>query len=317
MGFGINYIPFAPYGAGYDKLLKHHDTRKPIRGRDELRSRPYGGRRQELFIRKEESTGNLIIRMYSTDLATFSPDGTIRVTSGGWVSVSTAYVLSEILGVSVRHSTGRLWVACEVEGADEPTKNTRYFPLADNQPTATTFRRGREPYAKLHFVPTPERQSIFPIVYKIDRKAANAARKGVRGFREYFKNMYMLCDGEFADNMYREIFGLEGRITRWSLHGHGSMNPEGRANMLHNLATTPADSPNADQNYLKAALLLAMRYKGVTYMDTSHKCRKLLEHFSKVILWLNEGSVFVRTTDKSGIIRRDVRRAAKHAALSS
>jgi hypothetical protein len=66
-----------------------YNSVKPIRGKvDDIR--PIGDRRAQHMRILKNSDGSYSCRLYSTDVATFYPDGRIVYSTGGWVTPSTS-----------------------------------------------------------------------------------------------------------------------------------------------------------------------------------------------------------------------------------
>jgi hypothetical protein len=297
MSFGIDNLPGAPYCPDYARLLKHYERIVPIRGRERNISHPYAGRRQPLYIRKEEDTNNIVIRFYTTDVATFCPDGTITVGTGGYGTKSTAYVLARILGTYVLHKGRGLWVDAHMEGTEFPENaisdmrgrhTPTYFPI----PRLSTFRKigGR-----LTFIPTPDCPSIFPTSHVVNRKEALAARKKFKAFKVFYKQMFELCEGKFTDE-YGEAVQVQPNFWK---------SKDTATAKIAKLGATDPSHPDALDNYMKAARMMAPSVHSLKWNPPNVVLKGRLAYIDNIILLSHADLIYERVTVKTGKVPVD------------
>ena len=78
--------------ASYDEARHLYENIEPLRGRPDFRPLDRRSSRAITDIRKVGE--NFVIRMYSTDIVAYRPDGSIYLNRSGWPTISTAAVLS-------------------------------------------------------------------------------------------------------------------------------------------------------------------------------------------------------------------------------
>jgi hypothetical protein len=83
----------------YAQALEHHESIKPIRGKEWLRpiiNSPNGRRRKHMQILKQRD-GSVACRLYDTDVLTYYPNGEIHFTNGGYATNSTHQFATALL----------------------------------------------------------------------------------------------------------------------------------------------------------------------------------------------------------------------------
>ena len=70
------------------------------------------------YLRKEES-GNIVVRLHSTDIITFTPDDLVTLNSGGWKTVTTKARMNEFSPFQIAQEKG-VWVVAN----PKPKPNT-------------------------------------------------------------------------------------------------------------------------------------------------------------------------------------------------
>ena len=92
----------------YDSALKKHQSIKPIRGRGDQNTRPLARRGNDnLTIRQEPTTNDIVVRLYSTDIVTYhSPDGPDKghITLEPYASALTNRIISSLFGYTQLHT---------------------------------------------------------------------------------------------------------------------------------------------------------------------------------------------------------------------
>lgn len=122
-------------------------------------------RRSGLTIRKVGD--DVIVRLYSTDIIKYRPDGEIIVNQGGWSTSTTHEVIARILGTTIYQRHYDNWIACK-DGTFILRKK------GDN-----IFKRS-SPYGSLEYQ-NPE----YPAVTKLKRREYNDTRKKYKKFETY------------------------------------------------------------------------------------------------------------------------------------
>lgn len=158
--FGTNTV--LPRGGilSYEQAVAKHDSIKPIRGRS-TDTRPLGRRSNDNLTIRRLDDNSIAVRLYSTDIITYRPDGTIELEP--YDSRLTDDVVRQVLrgGVSTQYTSAAgpvLWVG---------HKGYR-IPSCAVLDKDLNLISGSEPFTK----------------YSIDRKAANeACRKS--GFNQF------------------------------------------------------------------------------------------------------------------------------------
>jgi len=90
---------------------------KPVRGRA-VECKPLGARSKSYAnIRKDVATGDIIIRLYSTDIVRYKPDGTLIVNQGGYESQTTRQYLNAVLPIWFSSHQGKTVTCRSREGS--------------------------------------------------------------------------------------------------------------------------------------------------------------------------------------------------------
>lgn len=191
-----------PMLRSYTDAANREASIKPIRGRA-YECKPLGPRRKDHVNIRKDTNGNIVVRMWNTDIITYCPDGEVLVS--GYTSLTTHQVLRTILGVGVYAHRGSSYINCffdpeytKQRGTD--TNNVIYgaLPLPSGELSHFEFIDNR----LVNMRPT------FPEKQRVNRKAANAARKPYKDFIKYAEGVVKLRrDTPFTDEEFRE-FGI-------------------------------------------------------------------------------------------------------------
>lgn len=192
----------------YAAAVALHDKIKPMQSGAHKGLKPAGDRRKpQNQIRKGEN-GDVIFRMYNTDVVTFEPDGQILVSNGGWVSKSTHDYISEILGVSVTTSDRQTWIKT-TEG---------YLPLRRQSTETRDMHTGAQ---KVHDIFIREGNWLlaavnpnYPVVYRVIKTQAALVRKQYAEFRRYMHGMVKLRDCEAWSKDATAALGRDIRLSK-------------------------------------------------------------------------------------------------------
>lgn len=175
-----------PMLRSYTDAANREASIKPIRGRAH-ECKPLGPRRKYYVNIRKDTSGNIIVRMWNTDIITYCPDGEVLVC--GYTSQTTHQVLRTILGVGVYSHRNESYINCYFDpeytkqrGTD--TNNVIYgaLPLPSGELSHFEFIDNR----LVNMRPT------FPEKQRINRKAANAARKPYEDFIKYAEGVIKL-----------------------------------------------------------------------------------------------------------------------------
>ena len=182
--FGVSTV------VNYAAAVALHDKIKPMMSGAHKGLKPAGDRRKPgNQIRKGEN-GDVIFRIYNTDVVTFEPDGQILISNGGWASKSTHGYISEILGVSVTTYDKQTWVKT-TEG---------YLPLREQSRETRDMHTGAQ---KVHNIFIREGNWLlaavnpnYPVVYRVNKTQAALVRKQYAEFRRYMHGLVKIRDCE-------------------------------------------------------------------------------------------------------------------------
>jgi hypothetical protein len=177
----VKYLP------DYAAALRHHDDIKPIRGSTrfpEHYCRPIAERRKQHFnIRTEGVGGHLakvVVRLYSTDIVTYTPDNRVTLYMGNRNSISTRAAIQAVAGVTIVQQYGCSWV--------QDYDHKHYL-----------FENGMQlevqGYRTLKVL-----DPLYPDIHKLNRKAMN---QKLHQFKDYYNYMLGVAkvDG-WRDNAY-------------------------------------------------------------------------------------------------------------------
>jgi hypothetical protein len=93
----------------YAKAVEIEAEIVPIRGKSP-ECKPLDKKRNKQSVTIRRVGEDVVVKAYYTDLLTYKPDGEIVVDTNGYASVSTADILTQVLGVRVLPYGGRLWI---------------------------------------------------------------------------------------------------------------------------------------------------------------------------------------------------------------
>jgi hypothetical protein len=185
----------------YTAALKHEQDTKPIRGRTpELKPLTADRSKQYLRIAKAGDESIVVYYPQNTPLLTYKPDGTI-IFANRCYGVAETTVLSRLVAYT-NVVGGIAWVYCTFHN---PTGDlvSGYLPI----PLNTRFiLRG----TYLH-CPNP----VFHTRTKINRKAANVVRKGVKDFYTYARGLLLLAGSAYIPiSTFADLFGVRDIHTK-------------------------------------------------------------------------------------------------------
>jgi len=199
MTFGLRSNRF-PFLRDYDAALRKHEEIKPLRGKHEG-TRPLSERRRnwldirEVLDIRKVGEGDLVLRLYNTDIATYKVDGSILLTQGGWDSVTTRQALNAIAPCTLHQQHGQTWLTAN--NGSFPISSRKVAVLSRNLEdsrnsvrSAEVDGRGDSGYrsgAVCYMNPD------YPTVHKLNRTAYNQIKKRhYQPFIDYLLASYKL-----------------------------------------------------------------------------------------------------------------------------
>jgi len=169
----VKYLP------NYAAAVAHHDSIKPIRGSD---CRPMAERTKKHFdIRKEN--GNILVRLHSTDIVTYTPDNRVTLNMGRWTTRSTRAAIYAATAVWT-HGGTPVWI--QRGSTHHVFKNGCQFDMSE--------------YRSPKII-----DPIYPVIHTLNRKALNSIRKDYTPFITHLKGFIKLVgeDG-FTEEMVND-----------------------------------------------------------------------------------------------------------------
>lgn len=169
----------------YEAALRKEAEIKPLRSKNEKRNgiKPLAERsRTWLTIRKVERLGgeyDVAIRLHSTDIIIYRPNGEIVIDQGGWDTATTHETIGRILGTTIWQKHKVAWIH---------VKNG-CFPLQPKRRNLFLRERERDGEAGRLFYLNPE----YPVIHKLRIKDYNAIKRQYSKFTSYAVNMTKLA----------------------------------------------------------------------------------------------------------------------------
>ena len=212
------------YLPDYAAALAHHDSIKPIRGSN---CRPIAERTKQHFNIRTQTNAltdktNIIVRLHSTDIVTYTPDNRIILHMGGRNTISTRAAIHAVAGVHIA-GTNPAWVQ-DWDG--------KHYLFKDDMELEV------QGYRTLKVI-----DPIYPVVHHLNKQAMNALRKDYAPFIKHLSGFIKLV-GEtgFDKDM------LEG--VPWSLPNQTILSlAEGTHEQMHEAALFLAYSVKKNPGY--------------------------------------------------------------------
>lgn len=168
--------------------LEHHDSIKPIKNVIPD-CRPVAERRKTHFnIRKHGEA--VVVRLYATDIITYTPDNIITLNVGNYPSISTRAAIRAVAGINMVRQLGASWVQ------DHDGKFYPYHPYMQLQ---VGDHYG---YGHSRKIINP----VHPTVHTLNRKALSAIKKSYTPFITHLSGLIKLVgeDG-FSEEMLTDV----------------------------------------------------------------------------------------------------------------
>lgn len=170
----------------YKEAAKWEAVVKPIRGRA-TECKPVGDRNKPYAsIRKEETTNDIVVQLYRTDLVRWKPDGTIIVNQGGYESQTTRKWLNALLPwyFGSFQGTTIVW-GISLVNENQPMMHLRedniFVPVEREGPNYVSFYRFTNPKPC--------------VIHTKNRAKAKEVRARYAPFIRYVKNIKKLMGG--------------------------------------------------------------------------------------------------------------------------
>ena len=150
------------YLHNYAAALAYHDSITPIRNSN---CRPMAERRKQHFnIRKHGDS--IIVRLYSTDLVTYTPDNKITLNMGNWRSNSTRAAIHAVTRTQITQQHSRTWVR-------------------DHDGKCFLFQNGMQLQAGEYYYDHKIIDPVYPETHTLKRKEMNAKLKQFKNYYNY------------------------------------------------------------------------------------------------------------------------------------
>ena len=183
----------------YDQAAKWDALVKPIRG-DKDNTKPLGKRsKKHINIRREGD--DILVRLYSTDVVTYKPDGSIIINVGQWSTQSTVKLMYAVLpwGPNPHLFKDKVWVTGEYEDGHGTVHHGK-FRIA-NQATIKL-----DPTSRNYRILNPD-----PVyTHAINRKAKKGVYEPYQDFIQWLKGICAVR----ADDEGNVLLG-EGEKRAW------------------------------------------------------------------------------------------------------
>lgn len=196
------------YLPNYAAAVAHHDSIKPIRGSD---CRPMAERTKRHFnIRKEN--GNILVRLHSTDIVTYTPDNRVTLNMSRWTTTSTRAAIYAVTAVWTRGSDP-VWI--QRGSTHHVFKNGCQFDMSE--------------YRSPKII-----DPIYPVIHTLNRKLMNTLRKNYAPFITHLKGFIKLVgEGGFTEGMMSGVavipWGGESAMLELARGTHVQMHEAARS----------------------------------------------------------------------------------------
>lgn len=175
----------------YDNAVKHFNSVKPIRGRQE-ECRPFGGNRgyTQCKITHDGLADKVTAMLYDTECVSIYADRTMHINYGGWLSPSTTAFIEAVFPTRF----GRVYVkrgrAIYVAPNQDNTTPQREYPI----PKEGIWIQANEDWSSADIYASGENKTLnkamltgTQYVYKADRRAMNGIRKTLKPLIDYIR----------------------------------------------------------------------------------------------------------------------------------
>lgn len=240
----------------YEHAKQLHDGIKPIRGSDP-QLRPLGARRDASQYSVRMNGDEVEFVCYKTPIITYQPDGTIKVKSDGWSSITTHQMLSWVLALNINGAKGG--------GKTVITTHDNHKYLIDSV-TTIKFRLEGDNLVTV--------DAEKPMGYRINRKQMIEVRKQYTEFIKYMKGFISLRVHEES----RQQYGRTYRFNELSYTVGEAVDAMGREFKVPNANLSHKGYYLCNMNWFMIDRLPSeVRYRN-TY---NYKPDDIVEHYNK------------------------------------
>ena len=269
--------------ANYNEAHHAWETTTSIRGRSED-TRPLGHRRSvdQYQIRKNGDVMECVL--YKTPVVSYLPDGQIVIKDDGWKSVTTAYFIEEVLGVSARIFNRELNVS--FLGGEFPVPEGGLYLIRDTNGS---------------LIPTNAQTTK---VHAIDRKGANIVRAKYANFNTYMMGMLKL---RANDVITAEEVKMSGMGVYDLDHAYSSKFPEQMQAFFGLVTDINPETQTA--SWYHATLALVRSFGRWSYKQDGvvipQDVKKITRKFDELVLGFNRDECFIERELELGDVKRD------------
>lgn len=270
----------------YADALERFNNTKPIRGRTDVSKPMYPlGHRNKVdsfWMMKCPLTQDVECYLYRTPVVTFKANGEVHIKSDGWISISTANFIGEVLGgvSSYIHDHS----LCVNFFSEEGLVVYR-VPIGG----ALVLRKeGRWQYVS---------GAPNNVTHRVNRKAVNAIRKQYQDFKRYAISMIKLREGMFDFEELKTMFG-----DTFPANFRYTWNYAEAVKSITNTKVWMSDTSEDKHNQFYKALLSFVRSYG-NFASTSLEAFEA--GFNDFTLGVHRDEVLIEEILPMGVIKKD------------
>lgn len=251
----------------YSDACRHENTTPAYSKGKYKGDKPLAERRRSwLTIRKVGD--EIAVRLYSTDVITYRPNGEIIINQGGWGTPTTHETVARILGTTIYQRHYDNWIACK-DGTFILRKK------GDN-----IFKRS-SPYGSLEYQ-NPE----YPAVTKLKRREYNDTRKKYKKFETYLFGALRLR-GHEPPSEEEALSAFNGRV-------HEPMMLDGLMELI-----------NCEESWYQASLVILRRCSPIGWRDQTIKEARVKQEMKDIICTHHRDELFYAEQVTTGRVVRD------------
>lgn len=294
----------APTLRNYEQAKAHFEGTKPIRGSNLV---PIGNRRKQQARIMEGRDGDIVCRLYNTDVLTYHKDDSITLTLGGWSSTSTRAFINEILpDAGVHSANGQPWFDGYAVNGDGKIQLGNWL-LGSHK--IHRLERREVPQSSRYTFVFPEYVLLNPepvVQHRILRKEANAVRETYLPFKKYVVGMVKVMEEMLGTEHYTEFRRVTGLVHPYSFKHLESVMPR-------------AASGNPEDMFVAMVGLIYAHHKYHIFRDdvdavsrmgiVKASINAMLKTLDQAILYANRDTCFEEISSLNGEILKDNNRA--------
>ena len=290
----------APTLRNYEQAKAHFDSITPIKGSNLV---PIGNRRKQQAKIIEYHNGDIVCRLYHTNVLTYHKDNSVTLTLGGWNSTSTRAFISEILpdaGVSGTH--GLPWFRGYAVNGDGEIQLGNWLLGSHSK---HKLERREVPQSSSYTSVYPKYVLLNPepvVQHRILRKEANAVREPYLPFKKYVVGMVKVMEEMLENEHYLEFCKVTGLSHPYNFRQLKPVLPR-------------ATSGNPEDMFVAMVGLIYAHHGHPIFRDgTNAKHRMdivkaeindMLKTLDQAILYANRDTCFEKISSLNGEISKD------------